>query len=460
MEAKRMTKAVLFLLFFLPGALLSPFRSEAGEAPVYSLEECIQKALEFSPKLKELQQEVEMAKARLAEAKGYQWPQLEVLALTGPAPKARGNQIESPHRNDRIHGLGIFGSIEIKAVQPIYTFGKITEAKKAAAHGIEVDRSRLIQKAADIAVEIKKYYYGHLAALEGKRLVNEIEGYLDRTIERTKRLLEQGSEHASELDLYKLEAFQGMLATYREKAEKNIALSKEALRTFMGLGKDADFRLKETSLRPVEVKIGDLDFYARKSRELRPEFTQLREGIAAKRALVEFERADYYPKVFAMAFYSFSEATERDRVTNPWIYDYFRHRFGGVVLGLKWNLDFGITRARVDMARAEQLKYERLRDYAEVGIPLQVEKTYRELMEAKRNIEATERAYKSARKWMVGAVMNYDMGIGEARDAGDAIVAYGKIKEDYIMAVYNFNLGYANLLQSAGLSVKDVAGRF
>ena len=161
-----------------------------------------------------------------------------------------------------------------------------------------------------------------------------------------------------------------------------------------------------------------------------------------------------------MAFYSYSEATERDKVTNPWIYDFFRHNVGGVVLGMKWNMDFGITRARVNRAQAEYLKYERLREYADVGIPLQVEKSYRDLIEAKKNIDATKKAFRSARKWMVGAVMNYDMGIGEAKDAADAIVAYGKIKEEYIKSVYNYNMSYANLLQTTGLSVKEVSGKY
>lgn len=447
--------AILFL-----SIAFYPIQSFAQDIPVYSLDDCIHMALKFSPRVKEQQQELEMTKTRLEEAEGYQWPQLEVTTLFGPSPKARGNQVVSNYRNDKIHGLGVFGSSELTLVQPIYTFGKITEAKKAASHGIRVEQSRVQQKATDVALEIKKYYYGYLAALEGEKLINEIKGYLESTIERTKKLLEAGSGYATELDLYKLEAFEGMLTKYSEEVNKNIILSKEALRTFIGLEKGTDFDLKDTTLKPVEVKIEGLDFYSTKSKKLRPEFIQLREGINAKKALFEMANADFYPKIFIAAFYSYADATERDRVTNPWIYDFFRHNVGGVVLGLKWNIDFGITKAKMNRARADYLKYERLRDYANIGILLQVEKSYRELMEAKKNIDATKRAYRSARKWMVGAVMNYDMGIGEARDAADAIVAYGKIKEEYIMSLYNFNMSYANVLQTSGLAIEEISNKY
>ncbi|RJQ13336.1 MAG: TolC family protein [Nitrospiraceae bacterium] len=433
-----------------------PFKALSQDVPAYSLDELVRMALKFSPQIKEQQQEVEIAKTRLEEAEGYQWPQLELITLFGPAPNARGDQVASDFRNDRVEGLGVFGSADVKVIQPLYTFGKITEAKKAASHGISVEKSRVRQKSTDVALEIKQYYYGHLAALEGEKLIDEIQGYLDSTMKRTKRLIEAGSESATELDLHKLETYQGLLAKSREEVKKNLALSKSALRTFTGLGQDAGFTLKDETLEPVDVVVEELGFYSAKSRELRPEFTQLREGLKAKEALINMTETDYYPNIFAAAFYSYSDATGRDRVTNPWIYDFFRHSAGGAALGLKWSADFGITDSHVRRARADYIKLERLREFAEIGIPLQVEKSYRELIEAKEDIEATGKAFRAARKWMIGAVMNYDMGIGEAKDAADAIAAYGKMKEEYIRSVYNFNMGHANVLQASGLSGEEI----
>lgn len=437
-----------------------PVHSSGQDVPVYSMDNCIQMALKFSPQVKELQQEVEMSKTRLDEAKGYQLPQIEVTAISGPSPKARGNQIESNYRNDEINGIGIFGNLELKVVEPIYTFGKITEGKKAATHGIHVDESRVKQKATDVALEIKKYYYGYLASIEGNKLVNEIDGYLNTSIDRTKKLLDSEAGKATEIDLQKLEAYKGLLAKYHEETAKNIIMSKEAIRTFIGLEKGSEFELKDKSLETPDFAVENLEFYIGKSKDLRPEFIQLKEGLEAKRALVNVADADLYPMFFAAGYYSYADASERDKVTNPWIYDYFRHNLGGVVVGLKWHFDFGITKSKVRMAEADYKKYENLREYANIGIPLQVEKTYREFMEEKKNVVSLKNASQQARKWMIGAVMNYDMGIGESQDVADAVAAYGKIAEEYITSLYNYNMNYANLIQTSGLSVKEISDKY
>lgn len=441
--------------------LLFPLQSLAKEKAQYSVKDCIEMAVKFSPEIQQKKQDLEIAKSRLAEAEGYQWPQLEFLVLGGPSPQAHAKPGSDwtdsyPYRNDKIRGIGIFGSADVKVVQPIYTFGRISEAKKAAAHGINVERSMVQQKATEVALEINKYYYGHLAALEGQRLVGEIDGYLKSTMEKTKKLLEAGSEYATELDLYKLEAFQGMLDKYREEANRDLVLSKEALRTFIGLGKNAEFDLKDKTLEPVADKIDDFNFYIAKSKEFRPEFTQLKEAIQAKDSLYKMAYADYFPKIFAVGFYSYADASDRDRVTNAFVYDYFRHSVGGVALGLKWDIDFGITKAKANRALADRLKYERIQDYANIGIPLQLEKSYRELMESKQNIESTKKAYQSARKWMVGAILNYDMGVSDVKDAADGLLAYGTIKKEYIMSVYNYNMSYANVLHASGLATRSV----
>lgn len=452
----RTLKIILTIMVFTVITILSPLQSFSKDIPAYSLDDLITMALEFSPQIREVEQEVEMAKTRLDEAKGWQYPQFDVLTLFGPAPEARGNQVFSTYKSDKIDGLGIFGQVNVDVVQPIYTFGKITEGKKAATHGIKVANSKVRQKATDVAIDIKKFYYGHIAALEGERLLNEISGYLQSAIDMTKKLLDEESEDVTELDLYKLEAFQGMLEKYKEGVKKNITLSKNAIRTFTGMQKGMEFALKDVKNTPVPVKVESLDFYSEKSKLLRPEFTQLREGLLAKRSLANMAKADLYPMVFLYGLFSYSEASDRDKVTNPWIFDFFRHKQGGVALGMKWHFDFGITKAKLNRARADRLKLERLRDYATIGIPMQVEKSYMELIEAKNTIEATKKAYQSARKWMIGAVMNYDMGIGEAGDAGDAIVAYGQIKQAYIESVYNFNMSYANVMQTSGMSVGEV----
>ncbi|MBI4774148.1 MAG: TolC family protein [Deltaproteobacteria bacterium] len=454
-----------FFLFLAIGAvafltcILSDARATETEKK-FTLDECVEMALKFSPEIKETNQDVEIARTRLDEAKAYFWPQLEALGLAAPVSDAKGNQVESSYSSDRIQGIGPFGSIDVSLVQPLYTFGKLSSAKEAATHGIKVDESRVQQKATDVALQVKQFYHGIAFANDGEKLVNEIDTYLESALKRTRKLLEAESEHATQLDLDKLEAFKGVVEKYRNKAVKSKILAKEALRAYMGLPRGTEMAIVDETLVPIDVDVQELEHYIQESQTLRPEITQLKEGLAAKEALVDVAAADYFPTLFVGAFYSYAYAPDRDRVTNPWIYDYANHQAGGVGVGLKWSLNFGITTAKVDRSKAEVLKLKKTQDFAETGIPLQVEQSYRDLIEARKNIDALETAQKAARKWMVGASSNYDLGIGTSKDLADAVVAYGTIKMDYLTSVYNFNMGYANLAQASGTSVLEVSNKY
>ena len=120
------------------------------------------------------------------------------------------------------------------------------------------------------------------------------------------------------------------------------------------------------------------------------------------------------------------------------------------MLGLKWDINFGITSAKVQSARAEHEKLLETKAFAEAGIPLQVRKAYLEVVEAKKNITATEESYTSARKWLVSAVANFDLGIGEAKEIFEALRAYAENRAENYKAIYNYNLALANLDHMTG----------
>ena len=130
--------------------------STAAEAPVtaapivLSLDECVHKALKTAPELGEAESDIALANSRLDEAKSYRFPQISFTVLAGPAPTASQSDISPVLKTDipfSINSLTWFTSTDATIIQPLYTFGKISENMKAATHGIEVDRSRKQQRA-------------------------------------------------------------------------------------------------------------------------------------------------------------------------------------------------------------------------------------------------------------------------------------------------------------------------
>lgn len=83
-------------------------------------------------------------------------------------------------------------------------------------------------------------------------------------------------------------------------------------------------------------------------------------------------------------------------------------------------------------------------------------KAYLDLEEANKNIPETENAYKNAKKWLVAAVANFDLGVGEAREIADAAIAYAQIRADYLRSLYNQRLAFANLSYATGIDLKEM----
>ena len=170
--------------------------AETPSAPlVLTLDDCIRMALKSAPELGEAQNDIDLATSKLDEAKSYRFPQLELTTLLGPAPIASRADIDPKVLTDKpfsFNAVTWFTSADATIIQPLYTFGKISENMKAATHGIEVDRSRKQQRANEIVQKVHEYYNGLLLAREMKELVLEVEEILIKAREKAQKLLNQG----------------------------------------------------------------------------------------------------------------------------------------------------------------------------------------------------------------------------------------------------------------------------
>lgn len=445
-------KPLLFTCMALWALLASAAVGHAAENPtpklVLNLDDCIRMALKAAPELGEAQNDIELATSKLDEAKSYRFPRLELTTLVGPAPTAYRSDVSPDVKTDRgfdFNELTWFTSVDATLIQPLYTFGKISENMKAATHGIEVDRSRKEQRTNEIVLKVHEYYNGLLLAREMKELVLEIEEILIRAREKASKLLDQGSDTVDEVDLYKLDAFSGIATKYLEEAKKGEALALSALRARLGLPVDAQLETGTERLVIVDTEIPPLEKYIENARLRRPEFRQIAEGLKARTALVEAAKANYYPDIFLGGIFSWAYAEERERINNPYINDQFNHLNAGVALGARWKLDFGITGAKVSGERAQYNRLLNTRIYADANVPLQVKKYYLDLIEARNSALATRSAYLNAKKWTVTAVANFDFGLGPAKDIFEALQAYSTMRADFFKSIYNYRIAAANL---------------
>ena len=430
----------------------------AAAGPVLNLDQLTEMALKFSPDIKASRSEVNLAQEQKNEVHGYRFPQLDTTAVGGIVPNARlpvippGNQprrLFYPDPADKLHGVNVFGHMDLSVIQPLYTFGKIAYREEAAAKNVKVKEEAVVAKQGEVMVLVAQAYYGLILANQGKEAVKEARSYLSDTRERINRLIVVRSPNVKETDKYRLAAYEGAVDKAGAESEEGAKTAYKALKALTGYPENQDFQVP-TDLPNPTASPGTLDIYIRTALELRPEFRQLKEGLVARQLLVDAAKADRLPSLFFAVVGQLAGAPGRKYNPDPYIYDYFNSSGVMPVLGAKWHFDFGILNAKVGQARAELEKLQNEEKQALLGIPVEVAKNYGEVQTHYKGSAGLEKAYVNARRWLITSFSNFDMGLGKLEDIFQAFERYGVFRGDFLMELYNYNMSVAQLDKSTG----------
>ncbi len=438
---------------------LQPFA--AGEEPkpgrlVLGLPEMIQRTIRESPEIGEIQSDIRATESDLAQVASAYYPQLESTGLAGPVDDAKepvvvNGKIVDPSPALSASHIGIFGRLDVTITQPIYTFGKLSNRKEAAKRGVKSKELQLTDKKGQIVLRVKELYYGLILARAGVAAAEEGGRFFDDAGERIRRLLDLGSPNVNPSDLFRVDAYRADALRLRAEAEKGVKVAYFALKSMIRLPAGAEFEPADQTLAAKIETPGSVDQYLTQAADQRPEFKQLAEALAAQEFQVKAASSDRYPSFFAALQGSVAAAPGREALYNRYFRDEFNHAYAGVVTGLKWNFDFGISRAKVEKTKAEYEKLLKSKAVAEMNIPIQVVKSYQEHLEWQAAVQSFRNAATAARKWIVAAMGDFDMGVGTAYDMLNAIDRYGQSQSKYLEAVLRSNLSFAELEYAAGI---------
>jgi outer membrane protein TolC len=419
-----------------------------------TLEENLRAALGRSPEIRESEAETEALLGKQLQAAGLAYPQLSLVTGLGPSPRARGDQVSSPddQQSPDITGAFVRGGIEL--IQPLFTWGLITNARLAAKHGVDAVKAGIDVQSRDVALRVKQAYWGAVTSRMIRDFLLELRDQVLDAAARTERLVEGG--FATEVDVYRIQAGVSELKKGYNQAEKTLAVAQAALAAWGGQASGTVVEPADSALPTEPRELQPLEWFVAEALARRPEFIQLREGIEARRQLVEVERKKRYPLFFVGLVGSVAYATNRDRLDNPYVIDPLNHVAVGPVLGFRYNLDFGIADGRIMEAEAEVHKLEAKWTFANDNIPLQVRNAYGTVIEARRNLETFDEAHQVAKKMLIAASSNADLGIGEPRDLADALTQYTKTRVEYLQALFAYVFGLEQLHHAVGLDIEEV----
>ena len=171
---------------------------------------------------------------------------------------------------------------------------------------------------------------------------------------------------------------------------------------------------------------------------------------------MQVARSDYYPKLFLGGKGSGRYAAGRIQQENPFISDSYLGsslRFG---LGIRQNLTFLQTRAKVQQAEAERSEVHFQHAAAEQLVLFEVEQAYRNLLIAEAALAARDEAVGIAGEWLRTEQINADLGLGEVDDLLAAARADLEVRATRFEAVRTYNTAVLRLLHASGVLVARV----
>jgi outer membrane protein TolC len=433
-------------------------QAPASQVERWDLRRFETEALKRNPGVGQAREEVSLNRARQMEAAWARFPRFEWQSVAAPIPSLQGSVLQTNTPTNQFIGFGgIFQQHKLDIFLPIFTFGKISNAVRAAEAGVAAAEHGVDRARAEVVRDVRKAYYSVKVASQVMKIIQE--GW-ERIVDAEKKLeelLEKGSKKVEELDKNRLATFSADVANRREEAIKFNELALHALRTVVGLPPTSQVEVDAAPLEPVRVAIPPLETLIEQALQERPEVKALAAAVQARRSLADLNRSYYYPDFFVAGTVGIARCNVCTDQTNPFVYDPFNMDLYGAVVGVRLTLDYPQKIARVRQADAEVRKLELQREQALAGIRLQVRDAYLEWRQAQRQAEVTKKGRKAAQGWLFQSTINFSTGFAEMRDLTDSLGSWFKFRLEELRSVYNYNVAVANLAQAVARDLPAVS---
>ncbi len=450
----------------------------AQDGPVVDLETLRRRVKESSPA-------VAIARAKLAdyialfEEAYFAWtPSLKIDALLAPLPERKllrecilgedgasglplvgpcpGQNIED---NDVITAdteIGILVKANARLTFPIYTFGKIDSAQRAARAGVAIGHATVEATQAELDYLVKKAYYGAQMASSALDIIEDGRRRMHKAKAQIEKELEKESGRFTSNDLRKLLVDQAEIEVGYLETESLRQVAWEALRIAGGFAPGEVFSLDSLKLRAVKIEPRLRESYMEMAFSSYPVLRALEQAVKARRAQVEMARADFYPNVALVGGFGFAKGTTAEDSPDPFANDSYNTLSWGVVLGAEWKMNFAERLSDLRQAEADLAKQRAELETKQQQLQLDVTEQVAKMERYSKELDVREVATKAAKGWLISNSMNFGLGLVSTSELLSSLVAYSKAQLKLYQSIYEYNLSVAKLSQTVGmeLSVK------
>ncbi len=461
------SRRTLSLCFFL--AALLPSAVVAQDTVQVNIATAIERAVTVSPEVGDVAAGRDFAEARWQFARANQFlPELSLNTAHSFAPGLKGigdtptDQLYlNPDVRNDWDNLSPFSSIEGEAIQPIYTWGEISQSIRAARYGVDLEAGAVRSKEDEIALRTGELYTSLLLTEELYRLTDRIGDVLDQAKGEIQRLLDEGDEGVDDADLFQVQISEQEFFRRVVEVDQQRETARMAMRRQLVLPDDVVLVPEQVVLEPLAFTLDSLDTYFAIAMDNRAELMQARAGLEARASLVNVAKSDYYPKLFFGVNGGIRLADGRFRQPSPYVGDAFRGRTFQAGVGIQQSLNFTQTRAKVEQARAEMDQARYQGEAAELLILFEVEEAYRNFIVEQAALEAQKESLRLSREWLLTESNNFEFDLGDTENLVRAVQASLQLEATYFEAVQRHNVSILRLLDACGVLTRQaLAGTF
>lgn len=436
-----------FTWIFTPVPWYTVARAQEEQGRRYDLKTLLERAEQRYPGMRAAAKRIEAARARLAEAWVSPYFQINVSGTFALSPEARGGPTFSPDPQLPLSNpWGPVYGVRAEGAIPLFTFGKLSAARKAADAGVDAARGQRRQALASLKFDLRRAYYSLQFALDMLQTLKEGNRYVDKALRRLEAMLDEDTGEVTEQDRWRLSTAGDQLEVRVSEARRAEILAREALTILSGI---ENIRVVECPLRPVPSDLETMTHYHDLARA-RPEVAMLQAAVKAREAQYRGEFGKYFPDLALALRASYSRGPGITDQNNPFIVDQANYQSLGAGLVARWSLDFLGNSQRVRRARAQLEETKAQKEEAERGIRLETSRAYTAVQDAKTRERILRTGVKDARAWFVSTAGAYEVGVLDPEEFVDAAQSYFTSRAQHLEAVRSLNVSMASLEQATG----------
>lgn len=423
---------IIFLMLFFVSAV-----NAQSSVEKYSLEECIQIALQNNPGIRSSSYNVDESQLRIKESKGGLFPNLNFN--TSANRNYSENQSGSFISNDNL-------SAGLSTRYTIFQGFKTTASVDAAKENYNANIAQHSVNTEDLILNVTESYY---KLLQAERIVKTTEKAVERSklyLDYAEARYENGLASQSDLLKAKVEFSNSELAFIRARNARLAAIG--SLNTLLGNNASNLISIFDNLERTTNDKLSDslskqenILAFIEIAYQNRPEIVRIKSQMNAQQSYLTIARSEYFPTISLDANYNYAGETTADLRANSF-----------VGLSLNFPIFNGFSsEARVDEEKIVLKNLEQQDMSLRNQISLEVWTAYLNVKESVELIDNTKIFYENALENLRIAEGEYKEGVGSMLSLVDAQTNLVTAEESYIETLADYGISVASLKRVVGI---------